>query len=379
MRAAIRHHLTTWRYSSNSRHRVWYMNADRPVPGFVRRMRFRAIVLHTTFLCMRWSHLFYFWKWNLRWINQTECLKIAFPQDEYDHSEVLDEWLEEMGVHVIFSNFGPEHHATLYPRTHQRARFILAYTGYIDHDTARAVAPKIRPLASRPLDIVYRAFKLPYWFGSHGQRKSSIASEILARIEGRGLATDISTRPEDVIVGDSWFDFMASGRCVIGCESGSSVLDRRGEIQALIRHMFARNPDLTFEEASRALPAGWDDHRFFAISPRHFEAVLTKTAQILIEGQYNGVLIPDRHYISLKSDFSNLDQVVERIRDHAFLQGIVDTAYREVYLEGRNTYQHLAETIDSVLSEFADTAERNTVLSSLIGKIVGTRSMLAPV
>lgn len=355
------------------------MNAARPVPGFVRRMRFRVIVLHTTFLCMRWSHLFYFWKWNLRWINQTQCLKIAFPQDEYDHSEVLDEWLEEMGVHVIFSNFGPEHHATLYPRTHQRARFILAFTGYIDHDTAQAVAPKIRPLASRPLDIVYRAFKLPYWFGSHGQRKSSIASEILARIEGRGLATDISTRPEDVIVGDSWFDFMASGRCVIGCESGSSVLDRRGEIQALIRHMVTQNPDLTFEEASRALPAGWDDHRFFAISPRHFEAVLTKTAQILIEGQYDGVLIPDRHYISLKSDFSNLDQVVERIRDHAFLQGLVDTAYREVYLEGRNTYHHLAETIDSVLSEFADTAERNTVLSSLIGRIVGTRLMRAPV
>ena len=27
------------------------------------------------------------------------------PQDEYDHSEVLDEWLEELGVSLVYTNF----------------------------------------------------------------------------------------------------------------------------------------------------------------------------------------------------------------------------------------------------------------------------------
>ena len=38
------------------------------------------------------------------------------------------------------------------------------------------------------------------------------------------------------------------------------------------------------------MPRGWDSYAFFAISPRHLEAVITKTAQVLVEGRYSGVL-----------------------------------------------------------------------------------------
>lgn len=372
MRAAIRHHLTALNNAEKPR-KVWYVNAAHPVPRHVRRTRFRAIVLHTTFLCMRWSHLFPFWKWHMRWINDKDCLKIALPQDEYDHSEVLDEWLEEMGVQVVFSNFPVECHETLYPRSHRRARILHAFTGFIDEDAARAVAPHIRPIAQRPLDIVYRAFNLPYWFGSHGQRKSSIATDVLERIKGLGLAADISTRPEDVIVGDAWFDFMASGRCVIGCESGSSVLDRRGEMQGRIRSLLAHNPDLSFDEVSALMPDGWDSYRFFAISPRHFEAVITKTAQILVEGTYDGVFKPDRHYIPLRQDLSNMDEVVEKVRDHDYLQRLVDTAYQEIYLVGRYSYKQFAMRLEAVLEEHAGEAGGGTFVADVLSRFYAPR------
>ena len=41
------------------------------------------------------------------------------------------------------------------------------------------------------------------------------------------------------------------------------------------------------------MPSGWDSYAFFAISPRHLEAVITKTAQVLVEGRYSGVLEPE--------------------------------------------------------------------------------------
>ena len=44
-----------------------------------------------------------------------------------------------------------------------------------------------------------------------------------------GLRTDISTRITDTKYGDAWFEFLASGRCVIGTESGSSALDPYGD------------------------------------------------------------------------------------------------------------------------------------------------------
>jgi len=101
-----------------------------------------------------------------------------------------------------------------------------------------------------------------------------------------------------------------SGRAVIGAESGSSVLDARGEIQRRIGRLLAEQPGLSFEEVDAQMPDGWDSYAFFAMSPRHLEAVITKTAQVLVEGRYSGVLEPGRHYIPLRRDLANLDEAL---------------------------------------------------------------------
>ena len=57
---------------------------------------------------------------------------------------------------------------------------------------------------------------------------------------------------------------------------------------------------------------------------------MTGTCQILLEGNYNGVLTPWRHYVPLKSDYSNLDEVLGVVGDVARMQAIADRAYEEV-------------------------------------------------
>jgi hypothetical protein len=343
MRLAIQQHLTTME-SSDREYSITYRNVfnnTRPERG-----KFDIIILHNTFLCMRWSHLFYRIKWNLNWIKDYDCIKIAIPQDEYDHSEVLDEWLYELGVHCIFSCFEKPQRDILYPIMSRQVPFYECLTGYIDQ---RDSGWMTSPLQIRKNDIVYRASKLPYWFGSHGQLKHEIANIIEKHARPRRLCIDISTRETDTIVGSKWLDFMGSGRTVIGCESGSSVLDRRGERKAKIQVLLRDDPSLTFDDVSKNMPAGWDDFSFFAISPRHLEAVVTKTCQILVEGNYSGVLKPDIHYISIRRDFSNLDEVLEKIKDTNLLQKITNQAYEDIFLSGKYSYKSFATEIDHAI------------------------------
>lgn len=85
------------------------------------------------------------------------------------------------------------------------------------------------------------------------------------------------------------------------------------------------------------------------ISSRHFEAIGTKTLQIMFRGQFNGILRPDVHYLGLESDFSNIGDVMARFRDPALCQEITDTAYDLVL--SNHTHAH---RIDALLAAVAE-------------------------
>jgi hypothetical protein len=352
LRPTIRQHLRTLSASTRGHH-IHYHNVRQGIPLGLRLFPFDAIVLHTTLLGLRWSPRFASIRRKLAWLKTAPGVKIALPQDEYDHAHVLDEWLAEMKVNVVASIFDEPLRAHLYPTGAGGAEFLRCHTGYIDEPTAQAIAPALPRIAERPLDLVYRACRLPFWFGAHGQLKHQISEIFSKQAAELGLKYDISTRGDDTIVTNDWFTFLASSKATIGCESGSSVLDRRGEMQALLRAMLSQEPHLTFAQASRRLPAGWDSHRFFAMGPRHLEAVITRTCQVLVAGEYDGVLHAHRHYIPVRRDFHDLDEVLHKLRDHALLQATADRAYEEIYLRDRKTYGAFAETLDGILDRTA--------------------------
>jgi hypothetical protein len=362
MRLAVHHHL---HLLEGRGARILYHNAVEPAPPWIAWTNPDLCILHTTFLSARWFYGFDRQKRRFRWISGLRCPKVALPQDEYDHSALLDEWLGELGVTTVYSCFGPEQRAILYPLLQGHASFRETLTGFIDETAASQVADRMVPHSQRASDIVYRARNLPYWYGSHGQLKHRIGEVVAGRAGELGFATDISTRDEDTIYGEQWLDFLMSGRAVIGCESGVSVLDQRGEVQRRVARLLAEKPDLTFEEVDAQMPPGWDSYAFFAISPRHLEAVVTKTAQVLVEGRYSGVLEPERHYIPLRRDFGNLDEALERLRDAEAVEAMAERAYRDIYLSGRNNLGVLAEQL---LGEASQGRSRRVALPLALAK-----------
>src|SRR5262245_57061600 len=86
-RPAIRHHLRTLD-ASPRRHEIVYYDTMFGCPAWLRRVAFDVVVLHTSFLWPRWQDDFDVIRTQTRWIGDLRCLKLALPQDEYDHAEV---------------------------------------------------------------------------------------------------------------------------------------------------------------------------------------------------------------------------------------------------------------------------------------------------
>jgi hypothetical protein len=233
MRPTTTQHLRFLEHSL-TRHNVLYWNAWHGVPGWVASHPYDVVVLHYSLLCMRWEEPFERWRSSLDWIAQSDAVRIAMPQDEYVCAATLDEWLGDLDVHCVFSVLDARHWPVLYPRESQRARMERTYTGFVDDRAAGAVRRLPGPHRVRPTDIVYRARNLPYHVGRHGQLKHEIAQIVEPAARARGLRTDISTDIRDTKYGEAWFDFLASGRCVIGTESGSSALDPTGAIRRFV-------------------------------------------------------------------------------------------------------------------------------------------------
>ena len=105
-----------------------------PVDDALRHGDFDAIVLDVSFLCWRWAKPLSVFEAFLReyaWVAAHPAVKLAFPQDDYDHQAVLDEWLSSWRVDVVFS---PLAHlaAVLYPKTALTGEIRPFLTGYVD-------------------------------------------------------------------------------------------------------------------------------------------------------------------------------------------------------------------------------------------------------
>lgn len=348
LRNTIADHLYAFeRYSG---HRCFYFNvATRRTPEYLLRVRFDLIVFHTIFLSVRWNpENFRRIVRNIKALKNLSGTRIALPQDEFLHTDLIEDFVHEFGINRIFSVMPPNEWINIYPNIDRGKTSIHPIlTGYLDDSTIGRIKrlEQCAPLA-RPIDIGYRAWHAAFWLGRHGLLKSLIAERFREEAPRYGLRVDISTRDEDAILGDRWFEHLLKCKYTIGVEGGSSILDRDGTFKECTEAYLREHPQASFEEVEAHCFPGLDKTvNLVAISPRHLEACATRTCQILVEGNYNGILQPGRHYISLKPDFSNINEVLELIRADTIREQIVEQAYQDIVESGRYTNRSFVKQI----------------------------------
>jgi hypothetical protein len=75
------------------------------------------------------------------------------------------------------------------------------------------------------------------------------------------------------------------------------------------------------------------------VSPHGFEAIALGTALAQFPGSYSGVLCANQHYIPPAKVFSNIDEVVDKIRDISFLEKFVARAYDDINRSKRYSFR----------------------------------------
>ncbi|HBN21779.1 MAG TPA: hypothetical protein DD412_00885 [Holosporales bacterium] len=276
--------------------------------------------------------------------------KVCFIQDEYRRVDEIVENLIYIKADLLFTCVPESEIEKVYPSCKLPIlKKINVLTGYVPKDLLQL--PDV-PYESRQLDVVYRARKVPTWLGRLGQEKWEVADKFSNDAKKDDLKTDISYHEKDRIYGDDWITFLQNSKATLGCESGASIFDFSGEIQQNVESYEAQHPDAPFSKVQELFFADLENKiKLNQISPRCFEAASLKTLMILYEGDYSGILIPWRHYIPLKKDHSNMEEIVETLSCKKSWQKVVGFAYEEVALNPVYSFEHFISTFDQEVKE----------------------------
>ncbi len=345
---AFLQHLVFCLRSAFPDHLYLYHDVSLPLPEYVKAVPFDAIVLDVTFLAMRWApeDQFVAVKHQYEFVRQHTAVKIALPQDEYDCNELLDEWLVDWKVNHVFSVMSSSWNL-LFPKYHRTGSIHLGYTGYVDKSLLEV---KHKPFERRPFDIGYRARKLPPYFGRLGETKWTIGRDVERLASQAGLKTSIVVGPAGTLNGKAWIRLINNCKFMLGSNSGSSMLDPRGKVQRSVREYLEVNPQAPFEEVEKNCFEGLDGkHVLTALSPRVIEAALLGSCQILVEGEYSGIIRPWVHYIPIRPDAADFGRVVAAMRDRELVDQLVHNCRQAILgCEALSSEFHAKRVIDLV-------------------------------
>lgn len=279
-------------------------------------------------------------------------IKIAFFQDEHQFCQERFTLIKRCGISTIYSILKPEYHHQIYGINAGVDDVVQTLTGYVDVDMVER-AKQLLVRFDKTIDVSYRGRELKYFMGAGAQEKSQIAKKFLASDLSRRLCCDISVNESDRLYGDEWYFLLAKSRCALTVESGVSVFDVHGEVKPLVRRVFQENPLADFEEVQHKALLPFENKIFYrAISPRIFECAAFQVCLICFEGEYQGVIDAEKHYIPLRKDFLNIRDVVAQIATPKIVSEIAMRAYEHLILSTKYHYEKF-------ISEFDDHVEFN--------------------
>jgi hypothetical protein len=343
--SAVRDYLLSFRL--HSRHHYYYAFDCRRLDGRIDLRPFDVIVI--------------FWDVYLLGpelsdavrdrIARAPAVKLAFLQDEYRDVRRVNQAMAALGVQVAFTCVAEADHHIFYPAEAipSLEGLYTVLPGYVPRYLGETRLDVDSP---RAIDIGYRSRAMPVYLGDLGQDKTVVAERFQALARAEGFASDISVLERDRLYGRQWVEFLRDCRCVLGTSSGASVVDFTGQIRRACERHLARHPDAGYREMKAQFFADADWKVVIdTVSPRVFEAAALGCALVQHEGLYGGILRPDEHYIRVRRDYSNVADVLDRIRDRAFCREMAKRTHRELIASGRYGFDAFGRWFDGVLDK----------------------------
>lgn len=338
LRRTIQAHLDAWAHHAPAEVRYLNLAAYDRLPRWALAFAPDVLVHHTTWLSTRWvPPMFARYARIVRPLANVATCRLAIPQDEFIHLEILEDFFEEHRIDHVFTLTPPRSWPKVYPRTDpHRIHQVLA--GYVD-EKQQTWAQRHWKLP-RAVDIGYRAWEGAPWLGRWSVLKGALGGMVSPVAEQAGLTLDVSTRTSDTLHGTKWYEFIQSCRWVLGIEGGATILDRDGSLKSSTEAYMAKHPSADFDEVqAHCFPGRDGEVDLRVITPRHMEAAVARTGQVLVEGNYNGIMRAWRHYVPLAADGSNVEECVEVLQDESFRKELTENCYRDVVESGHHSHR----------------------------------------
>lgn len=277
-------------------------------------------------------------------LSRCRAPKIFFLANEYKLMPEKIDLARKLGASLVISQTNDKRVHDLY-----RSALRNCHIGFLPNS---GVDPKIFfPLGERryrPIDVGYRAADVPWYFG-HRDRHNLCTYFSRATAERR-LSSDISLEADARLPLLEWAAFLNRCKCQLGSEAGHDYFELTDETRLKVNTYLRENPDVGFDEIHTLFFANYPDPvPMRIISSRIIEAAACKATQILIEGSYDGYLEPDVHYIPLKSDFSNVDECLDKLLDEQFADQLANRAYEAVMHQ--LTFDSLLRSLHAQISQ----------------------------
>ena len=257
---------------------------------------------------------------------------LSFVGNEYDFMREKKVFLKKIDTDYIASQL-----------PHQASTFVYGELPAKIIEAPHALNENVYypPELSKEYDIVFSGAKYGVFIGD--QERNNLIKTI-ANLTPK-FKNKINIGRNTNLPRNLWVELLQSAKATVGAEAGTYYLDRNGSLLEQSKEFVKQNPDTSLDVLLEKIfdNTSVDYVSGKAISSRHFEPVGTKTCQILLEGEFNGVLIEGEHYISVKKNFSNLREAIDFYLDIDLRNEIVEKTYS--YILENHTYKHRVKSI----------------------------------
>lgn len=313
-----------------------------------RLSNYSAIIIHNT----ADYHILSLERINKQILKKYNGIKVVMKQDEHFMTQSFIDFFDENSIDLVLTLWDIETAEKVYKHDgkNQGLQIMHYLTGYVP-DSYKELDVDFNP---RDIDIGYRGSIQPLLFGRLAYEKRNIGDRFASYALKAGLKCDISSKWEDRFMGDDWLAFLKRCKAVLGVESGSDIVDYSGDVKKQYDKYIKEHPNATEEEILVFVERFKGEITYRAISPRHLEAAACGALQVLYEGEYQGILKPYVHYVPLKRDYSNIEEVIDYIKDDAKRKKIVMQAREDIILSGKYSFRQFTDELDAKIEKLIE-------------------------
>lgn len=291
----------------------------------LRWSRFDAIVLlHSVF-----SNACGLTGWAFDAVRSNAAPKVYFIGNEYKLMPEKMAFCDTLGVRLLVTQSHSPQVQALYRRRLGCEVVGIPNTGW-DPEIFRTEISRDH----RSIDLGYRSLASPLFLGHNERVEMKEVFETAA--DRHALKVDFSLDPKDRLNEAEWAMFLNRCKGQIGTEAGGDYFELTDQTRNLVNVYLENHPEAGLDEVRAQFFAQYPNPVPIRImSSRNVEAAATRTVQLLLEGEYGGYFKPGVHYISVQSDYGNIDDVIRQFKDPGLCHQISEQAFQLVNAELR--------------------------------------------